>query len=85
MLVNSAVAQYPSLAFQFAFDQAGENFHTAALMLSGRGFWSGYTVVVKRIRREHRDKSDGKIGKTFRNQAENSMFVWVAMTVVMVG
>jgi hypothetical protein len=35
MFVNSAVSQYPSLAFQFAFDQAGENFHTAALMLSG--------------------------------------------------
>jgi hypothetical protein len=26
-----------------------------------------------------------KSEKTFRNQAENSMFVWVAMTVVMVG
>ena len=33
MFVNSAVSQYPSLAFQFAFDQAGENFHIAALML----------------------------------------------------
>jgi hypothetical protein len=37
MFVNSAVSQYPSLAFQFAFNQAGENFHTAALILSGRG------------------------------------------------
>ena len=62
MFVNSAVSQYPSLAFQFAFDQAGENFHTAALMLSGRGFWSGYAVVVKKIRREYRENSDGKIG-----------------------
>ena len=26
------MSKYPSLAFQFAFDQAGENFHTAALM-----------------------------------------------------
>jgi hypothetical protein len=33
MFVNSAVSQYPSLAFQFAFDQAGENFHTAAQCL----------------------------------------------------
>jgi hypothetical protein len=57
------VSQYPSLAFQFAFDQAGENFHTAALMLSRQGFWSGYAVVVKRIRREYRENSDGKIGK----------------------
>jgi hypothetical protein len=32
MFVNSAVSKYPSLAFQFAFDKAGENFHTAALM-----------------------------------------------------
>jgi hypothetical protein len=32
-------------------------------MLSGRRFWSGYAVVVKRIRREYRENSDGKIGK----------------------
>ena len=33
MFVNRAVSQYPGLAFQFAFDQAGENFHTAALIV----------------------------------------------------
>jgi hypothetical protein len=44
MFVNSAVSQYPSLAFQFAFDQAGENFHTAALMLR-------WTRILVRLRR----------------------------------
>ena len=44
MFVNSAVSKYPSLAFQFAFDQAGENFHTAALMLR-------WTRILVRLRR----------------------------------
>src|SRR5712691_7513772 len=44
MFVNSTVSQYPNLAFQFAFDQAGENFHTAALMLR-------WTRILGRLRR----------------------------------
>src|SRR4029453_19560470 len=84
MFVNSAVSQYPSLAFQFAFDQAGENFHTAAQCVVEEDSGQATPLLSKGF-----VESIGKIPmvkseKTFRNQAENSMFVWVAMTVVLV-
>ena len=44
--------------------------------------------IVRRLNQSLRgywENSDAEIGKNLRNQVENSMFVWVAMTVVMVG
>src|SRR4030095_9524721 len=85
MFVNSAVSQYTSLAFQFAFDQAGENFHTAAQCLVDEDSGQATPLLSKGF-----VESIGKIPmvkseKTFRNQAENSIFVWVGMTFVLFG
>lgn len=56
MFVNSAVSQYPSLAFQFAFDKAGENFHTAALMLR----WTRILVRLRESVRALQAKSESE-------------------------